>query len=274
LGLLGEVVSDFVEQYQVKFPRIQSWLRQRFPRVYRLVGHLYSSFLSIDKVRLHRSLKKFVTSERRTSASPLIFVQVGSNDGLTNDPIREFVLSDPTIAVLVEPVPTCFARLKANYEPTAEYKSASFDIRLRQVAIGPVSGPQKFFAVSSRAKSELGEQLPEWWDQIGSFDKSHITRHLDGILAPYIDELLIETLRLEELLNSEDLDHVDVLHIDAEGHDLEVLKSVNLSEAHISCILIEWKHLSTADQIVLVEMLQNHGYEIRKFKSDILATLK
>jgi FkbM family methyltransferase len=270
----GDAMNDFVEQYELKFPRTQSWLRRNVPHMYRLIGHLSTSIFSVDKARLHRSLKKFVNSKRDTSTAPLVFVQVGANDGLTNDPIRGFVLRGPTIAVLVEPVPTCFARLKANYESTAEYKSAGFDIRLRQVAIGPVSGPQKFFAVSSRAKSELGEQLPEWWDQIGSFDKSHITRHLDGVLAPYIDELLIETLRLEELLNSENLDHVDVLHIDAEGHDLEVLKSVNLSEADISCILIEWKHLSTADQIVLVEMLQNRGYEIRKFKSDILATLK
>lgn len=267
-------MDEVLNQYKVRFPRTQAWLRRKFPSVYRVIGRVYLQVLSVDKYKLHSALKRVVQKSRDSKEAPLVFVQVGSNDGLTNDPIRSFILEAPSVAVLIEPVPTCFARLKDNYESTVEYHSMNFDIRLRQVAIGPDSGPQIFFAVSSRAKSELGEQLPEWWDQIGSFDKSHITRHLDGILAPYIDELSIETFRLQELLNSEDLGHVDLLHIDAEGHDLEVLKSVNLSEVKISCILIEWKHLSVEDQGELSELLNDHGYEIRKFKSDILATLK
>lgn len=140
------------------------------------------------------------------------------------------------------------------------------------MAVGPTSGTQKFYAVSTKAKDHLGEALPEWWDQIGSFDRRHITRHLDGILAPYIDELEIPTLRLGELLAAEKIECVDLLHIDAEGHDVEVLKSLEPSEIPVSCNLIEWKHLSDKDLSDLLSLLDRKGYIVKRFKSDLLAT--
>lgn len=267
-------MTDSIDQYDVRFPKTQALLRLRLPIMYRLIGQLYLRVLSVDRYKLQRSLKSEVRQIRNSKSSQLVFVQVGSNDGLTNDPIRGFILEDPCTAVLVEPVPNCFARLQANYSEFIDKDLRNFDIRLRQMAVGPTSGTQKFYAVSTKAKDELGDSLPEWWDQIGSFDRGHITRHLDGILDPYIDELEIPTLRLGELLEAENLERIDILHIDAEGHDVEVLKSMDLSETSVSCILIEWKHLSSEDLSQLLSLLDLNGYTVRKFKSDILATLK
>ena len=38
-------------------------------------------------------------------------IQVGSNDGLSNDPLRKFIVNNDWNAVLIEPVPNLFNRL-------------------------------------------------------------------------------------------------------------------------------------------------------------------
>ena len=43
-----------------------------------------------------------------------------------------------------------------------------------------------FYYVSENAKGEFKEDIPFWYDQIGSFSKNHIIQHLDGKLEPYI----------------------------------------------------------------------------------------
>lgn len=102
-------MSDSIDQYDVRFPRTQALLRQRLPFLYRLIGQLYLRVLSVDRYKLQRSLKQEVSEIRNTKNAPLVFVQVGSNDGLTNDPIRDsfmmtrvrqFLLSQFRIALL------------------------------------------------------------------------------------------------------------------------------------------------------------------------------
>src|SRR5262245_48292496 len=47
------------------------------------------------------------------------FIQIGANDGLRNDPIREFIVRDAWTGVLVEPLPDVFDLLKKNYSGRA-----------------------------------------------------------------------------------------------------------------------------------------------------------
>ena len=42
-----------------------------------------------------------------------------------------------------------------------------------------------FYWVGEKAATELAD-LPAWWDELGSFNKNHILKHLNGRLAPYI----------------------------------------------------------------------------------------
>lgn len=264
-------MSQSAERYEVKFPKIQSWLRMRLPAAYRLAGWLYLRVLSVDRWKLWFALRRTVRHARKLRGDRLTFVQVGSNDGLTNDPIRKLILKRPSSAVLIEPVPSCFGRLQRNYERYMDPIAGSFDIRMHQLAIGPESGVQNFYAVSPVASADLGDLLPEWWDQIGSFEREHITRHLDGILEPYIIELKIPTVRLGDLLTSEKIWSVDLLHIDAEGFDLEVLRSLTPWNGRIASILVEWKHLTAEDLSDLERWLKVNKYSYRKFKSDLLA---
>src|SRR5687768_10686357 len=46
---------------------------------------------------------------------PPFFVQIGSFDGVSNDPINEFVRKYYWQGILVEPMPSFFEQLKLNY---------------------------------------------------------------------------------------------------------------------------------------------------------------
>src|SRR5262249_59030637 len=62
-------------------------------------------------------------------AEPL-FVKVGANDGVTGDPCSDILLATPQWrGILIEPVPYCFERLRANFSDSRRFI-------LEQVAVG------------------------------------------------------------------------------------------------------------------------------------------
>jgi hypothetical protein len=107
---------------------------------------------------------------------------------------------------------------------------------------------------------------------LGTFDRDHITKHLEGILEPFICEAEIETKTLSDFLREQDFEKLDVLHIDAEGHDYKVISTLDLEQYHPALILIENKHLSEEENSRLKRMLIASNYKLRQFRSDLMAT--
>jgi FkbM family methyltransferase len=215
--------------------------------------------------RVHRS---DITLELRRvleGRNNLTCVQVGSNDGVHGDPLHELIEDNRGWrALFIEPIPSIFARLKANYGDAARFAFAN-------VAISDTSGPMRLFGVSERARCELGNSLPFWFDQLGSFNREHIVRHLDGILEPYIVELDVEAVTLNEVLRRHGIDRVDLLHCDTEGHDLVVLSSLDFARYRPLLVLYEHRHLSDEDRAKARSMLGSLGYSLREFEGDTLA---
>ena len=69
--------------------------------------------------------------------------------------------------------------------------------------------------------TELGDDLPFWFDQLGSFDRMHIVKHLDGAYSnAFIISEMIDTVPLHDILDKHGgQSHIDLIHIDTEGHD-------------------------------------------------------
>ena len=81
-----------------------------------------------------------------------IFVlKIGANDGITNDPIGDYLLSDSRYhGVLVEPVPH-YARLLAdNFALTGRFS-------IEQVAVSQSSGQMKMYYIAENASELLGQ---------------------------------------------------------------------------------------------------------------------
>lgn len=193
----------------------------------------------------------------------VVFVQIGSNDGEHDDPLRPFILAGQWKGILVEPVPYLFQRLRNNYRGRPGIVPVN-------VAVGLEDGTGEFFAI---AQSEGNEELPDWYDQIGSFSREHILKHATYI--PHLEEriltLEIPTLTFDTLFRQQSIDKVDVLHIDAEGYDFELLKAFDLGRRRPKLLMFEWKHLSEDDLKKCRQLLDNTGYDTIDVAWDTIA---
>jgi len=189
-------------------------------------------------------------------------VQIGSNDGKTDDPIHQLLLKRKGWqGLFVEPVPYIFERLKQSYptEPRFRYENAAIND----------GSSATFYWVDATAKQRIPD-LPEWYDQLGSFCREHIVNHLDGILEPYIISQEVRGITLGQLFEKHAIGKIDILHIDTEGYDYKVLSQLDLSRHEPSVILFEYKHLAEGEREKSIHML-TPKYELYDLGSDFLA---
>jgi len=188
-------------------------------------------------------------------------VQIGSNDGKTGDPLYPLLQKHKHWkALFVEPVPYVFEKLKANYADATRFICENVAINNGETL--------EFHWVDPIAKKQLPD-LPYWFDQLGSFHKEHLLKHLDGQLAPYIISQKLQGIRLPDLLAKHQIQTIDLLHIDTEGYDWAILSQINLEIHRPKFILYEYKHLSAADLQKSLDFLK--GYQIFNIGIDILA---
>ena len=236
---------------------IKAYLR-KFPLIYSSLKWIYRRFRGADPTMQERILKAVGIK------TEVFFVQVGSNDGVQGDPLHELVISRTNWrGIFIEPISFLFSRLRKNYGDSERFI-------LENVAVGARSETKKFYYVSEQATSEL--DLPYWHDQLGSFDKNHITRTLGDQMSPYIIEADVECQPLQAILDRNRVDAIDLLHIDTEGFDYQVLSQVDLKRYKPSVILFE-HHLLTDDEFFKArKLLRRTGYRLRQYGNDTLAT--
>lgn len=192
-------------------------------------------------------------------------VQIGSNDGKTNDPLRKLLLSRRTWrALFVEPVPYLFDRLTRNYPSDPRFQFANVAVTTEKEAV--------FHWVDVSAKQHL-DNLPPWFDQLGSFDRGHISKHLAGILEPFIVSAPVQCVTLPELLQHHAIHEITIFHIDAEGHDWKILSQLDLTTHSPDLIIFEHRHLIASDRRASQSFLAEQ-YDIYDLGRDYLAIAK
>ncbi len=191
------------------------------------------------------------------------FIQVGSNNGVSNDPIHKHIISYKWTGILVEPVPYLFEDLKSNYSSIKER------FVFENSAIATTNGKLKFYRLK---KSDL-KGLPMWYEQIGSFNKEVILKHKSRV--PHFDELLIEdtvnAITFSELLNKHSLKQIDLIHMDTEGYDYEILKLIPFSTLNIELIMFEHIHLSDTNYKQAIALLKTNGFTVGTIDEDVIA---
>lgn len=167
-------------------------------------------------------------------------LQIGSNDGISGDPIFKLMQRRPDWeGLFVEPVPYLFQRLKDNYGDSPRF-------RFINSAVNDGSS-QMFYWVDQHAKDEI-PGLPEWWEQIGSFRKGYIQEILGPNISGHVRETLIKGITLQELMAKYSVASVDVLHVDTEGYEWKILRQLEGIPLRPRIILFEHKHLSAAEK--------------------------
>jgi FkbM family methyltransferase len=190
----------------------------------------------------------------------VFMVQIGSNDGKTYDPLYPLLMRNPTWgALLVEPVPFLFQRLRETYGPASRFRFAN-------VAVGESDGHRPLYYLDPAARSTLSD-LPPWYEQIGSFDRAHITKHFGAKYDAFLVELQVPVFSLGRLLEHHQVGRMDLLHIDAEGHDWRVLRQLDLKRHRPEVILFEHCHLADETRAAARTFLAN-DYHITDLGAD------
>jgi FkbM family methyltransferase len=199
---------------------------------------------------------------RALRATPdAMVVQIGANDGRTGDPIHQLIAAHPAWRTLfVEPVPFVFERLVATYRHRA-------NCRFENVAVAETPGTRCFFYLPETAHAAFPD-LPEWYDQLGSFNREHIVAHLGARVEPFIARAPVECVPLAALLARNNVGQIDLLHVDAEGYDWKILRQLNLNHLPPRAILFEHRHLSANEKSGAVSRLSrdyrlfDHGADL------------
>ncbi|AFY95591.1 FkbM family methyltransferase [Chamaesiphon minutus] len=205
----------------------------------------------------------------------VFFLQVGSNDGLTGDPIHNLIVENKNYAgIFIEPVVFCFDRLKENYQDT--YKNES-RLVFENVAIGLTACKKSFYYLSEDSRQELVGELPNTYDQLGSFDINHIINiinHFSDRVRPYIIEAIVDCLPLQSVLDKHHVEKIDLVHIDTEGFDFKVLSQIDFERYQPKLILYEHAHLSEDERSQAHILLKKYDYHLTEHQGDTLATLE
>jgi FkbM family methyltransferase len=189
-------------------------------------------------------------------------LQIGSNDGLKNDPLNFWVNNYELNVILIEPLEHNFRKLKENYA------SAKSQILFEQIGISDRNEELDYYYLK-----EIQPNEPDWYDQIGSFDYSTFISNIsvEPQLLNRIGKQKIICKQLESVLEEKNWNKLDFLHIDAEGLDYSILKSLNLKTIHPLLILFETEWMKLYEFKDLKNVLIKNNYTIFSSGIDCIA---
>lgn len=206
-------------------------------------------------------------------------IQIGANDGKTNDPIYESLekFKEKINLICFEPQKEAFSRLKENYK---NFKN----VTLINKAIGKHGNQNFYYIDQSELKKNFYHQNLKFSDGINSFEKKNLEKRLfnKGIkkdLDRFIKKTLIETINLKKALDDIEIlekgKNLDLLLIDCEGYDDQVLYNADLEFFNPKLIYFEQKNLEDERKRSLLEFLNNRDYFNHTVsKTDVIAVKK
>ncbi|MCX6157516.1 MAG: FkbM family methyltransferase [Ignavibacteriae bacterium] len=194
----------------------------------------------------------------------LFYVQIGANDGVSFDPIFNFVMEnkEKIHGIVIEPSIDFYNQLVENYKNLDNVKKLN-------IAIHNTEKKMDLYRVD---KNKI-EKLPDWTKGIGSFNKEH--HNLSNLSQEFIVKESVNCISFKELIEQNNIENIDLLQIDTEGYDAEIISNIDFNS--IKPKLIHFEHgmregvmsRSTFDNVSAI--LHKNGYEIIIEPFDALA---
>jgi FkbM family methyltransferase len=194
------------------------------------------------------------------------FLNIGANDGISNDPIHPYLLGHPKWrGVAVEPASSNFEQLQYNYRnfPNVTLVNAAISDEKRT-----------FYYLDEKSGCNQS-----WVSQISSFDKDYILNSLIGlrqlcpedIVTDYAEEHIQEDasvacISLEKLIEEYAIEQVDFLNIDTEGSDFEILRKFDFERFKPTVMCIESAGFTSSEREYFEKIISDYQYRfIGKF---------
>lgn len=215
-----------------------------------------------DKNEIYELLIDYNKSRKNVTV-----LQIGAHDGITNDPVREFIVRyRKWQAFLVEPIPKYFEKLQRNYRYTSSKR-----VNFLRYGISNQTDSIHIYQI----KEEFIHQFPQYAHQIASLNKSHLFEHFPALKNEMekIDKVQIPVITIRKLISKYHLDNFDVLCLDTEGLEYRIMMSFPFDVKKPNLIIYETLHLSSSEKATLYENLRNKGYSNYQFYFDSISLL-
>lgn len=188
----------------------------------------------------------------------VFFIQVGANEGSTEDPLFGPIKIKKWKGILVEPLLDEFNTLKENYKNCP-------GLIFENVAISDKVEAKPFYSVD-KEKSDV----PFWVTKLSSFDKSITSQVADEFPDAVITSKYIECQTITNLLQKHQVKNVDLICLDTEGFDHYILKTIPFHLIQPEIIIFEHRHLSDNDYEDSIRLLKQEQYAIYKDEYDTI----
>ena len=204
--------------------------------------------------------------ERLKISEEIVFVQIGANDGISNDPLYPLIKRFPKRfrGLVVEPLKDKFELLKRTYADVASVVPVN-------LAVHNTEEEMQIW----RVRPDLEKKLPGWGGGLGSFDSEH-HKHSQLDSSYFIGEKVFCTT-FDDLLTRHRIESMELLVTDTEGYDFEILRNIDFAkhrptyihfEHGLSVGTMSWERYKN-----LIRYLTQHGYCVSHETSDATAFL-
>jgi len=195
---------------------------------------------------------------RRANHPGFFFVNIGANDGVSNDPIYPFLCEYGWRGIAVEPLESRFEELARNYRRFPW-------VILERAAIA--DEPRAFHYIAPAGGYER-----TWTKQVGTLDRAFLLKTIDGMrtyefdgpvpaeLERSIVSVEVPCISFKALMEKHRISAVDFLNIDAEGADYEIFCSIDLGRYRPRILSIETGGMSDVERVDFERRLNEAGY--------------
>ena len=203
------------------------------------------------------------------------FLQIGGNDGFSNDPIHKFIKRDGWQGVILEPLPDVF-------EQYLQKVYAKDDgVETINAALGEEDSVTTIYRIGfSKARWATGlttfrrEVLEE------AFRSGHVNRKArkEGLkevpsAEKGIVEEQVEVISFQTLTERYTLKGLDLVQIDTEGYDFEIIKLIDFEAVKPTLVIYEHVHLTSKAKEDCEHYLISLGYQLEEFGVNTVATV-
>lgn len=253
---MNKRVADLIyPYYSFFFAQVKKWpiVHDKFKRLQRLLGIRNNLVAWLDDFSKQRS--------------EVIFVQVGANDGIRDDPVREYIVRNSKWrGLLIEPIPSLFAELKRNYK----YCNSNDRLVFENIAISDHVGTLRLWRLMESQYSKY----PDIAQGMVSFNRENFR----GMISPEdFDKALthenVPCADFASLLEKHSFQRIDLLVIDVEGYEERVLKQFPFERLRPAAIAMEVFRLDPQGRENVLKLLADNGYHIEELGQDLVAIL-
>ena len=203
---------------------------------------------------------EYVLDSVARSTKDFYFVQVGANDGVRYDPLRNAIRSHQIRGLCIEPLPDIFLQLVANY-------SDSPQLQFENCAIAATRGTLDLYRYRADAN------VPDYAHGMATLDGDRLRSFSKrfGTQEDVVEKISVPTDTFSSVIAKHQIGNVSLLQIDTEGYDFEVLRLA--FEAGLRPMMVHYEHqlLSIGDRILAEKLLAANGYGIIDETVDVLA---